>query len=92
MNEVWDLIDNYFLAFNISFIPIITNEVANSLAITASSFKPPLNPDIVHEIQMKHKPSIPNNIKHWKVFEDDQEIKRFIVVVEEFSISFVDQD
>ena len=41
---------------------------------------------------MKHKPSIPNNIKHWKVFKDDQEIKKFIEIVDEFLASFINQD
>ena len=41
---------------------------------------------------MRHRPSILDNIKKRKVFDDDKEIKRFIEAVEEFSTSFVDQD
>lgn len=41
---------------------------------------------------MKHRPSISENIKHWKVFEDDQEIKIFIETIEEFLASYIDQD
>lgn len=63
---------------NISFISRNSNQLVDSLAIEASSFKSPLNPKFVHEIQMKHRPSIPDTIKHWTIFEDDQEIKRFI--------------
>jgi ribonuclease HI len=40
-NEVWDLIDNFFSTFNISFIPREDNAVADSLAISASQFKVP---------------------------------------------------
>ena len=32
MNEVWDLIDNFFLAFNLSFIPREHNQKADSMA------------------------------------------------------------
>ena len=35
-NEVWDLIDSFISAFNISFIPREENTVANSLATSAS--------------------------------------------------------
>jgi ribonuclease HI len=38
-SEVWDLIDNFFLAFNISFIPREENTMADSLAISASHFR-----------------------------------------------------
>ena len=40
-NEAWDLIDNFFSAFNISFIPREDNVVADSLAVLASQFKVP---------------------------------------------------
>jgi ribonuclease HI len=39
MNEVWDLIDNFFLAFNISFVPREENTLVDSLAVPASKFK-----------------------------------------------------
>jgi ribonuclease HI len=84
-NEVWDLIDSFFLAFNISFIPREENTVADSLAISASNFKIPLPPRLRYDTEVKYRPSIPDNVKHWKVFEDDLEIKRFLETVEEFS-------
>lgn len=61
------------------------------MAIAASTFKAPFSPKLIHEIQMRHRPANPNNRKHWKLFKDDQEIKRFIETVEEFSASFIDQ-
>jgi ribonuclease HI len=91
-NEVWDLIDSYFLAFNISFIPREENTVVDSLAISASNFKIPLPPRLRYDIEVKYRPSIPDNVKHWKVFEDDLEIKRFLETVNEFSALHIDQD
>jgi hypothetical protein len=41
-NEVWDLIENFFLAFNISFIPREENAVVDSLVVSVSKFKVPL--------------------------------------------------
>jgi ribonuclease HI len=38
-NEVWDFIDSFFLAFNISFILREENTVADSLAVSARNFR-----------------------------------------------------
>ena len=43
-NEVWDLIENFFEAFNIQFIPRDENRLADSLVVAASTFKLPINP------------------------------------------------
>ena len=91
-NEVWDLIDSCFLAFNISFIPREKNVIVDSLAILASNFKVPLPPKLRYDVEVKYRPSIPENVKHWKVFEDDLEIKRFMENVEDFFVLHIDQD
>jgi ribonuclease HI len=91
-NEVWDLIDIFFLAFNISFIPREENVMADSLAVSASNFRVPLPPKLRYDLEVKYRPSIPDNVKHWKVFEDDLEIKRFLEVVDEFFALHIDQD
>jgi ribonuclease HI len=46
-NEVWDLVDNSFLAFNISFIPREENAPADLLAFTASLLKVPALPTVI---------------------------------------------
>jgi ribonuclease HI len=38
INEVWDLVDSFFLAFNISLIPREENSMADSLVVSASNF------------------------------------------------------
>jgi hypothetical protein len=91
-NEVWDLIDNFFSAFNISLIPRKENTLADSLSILASLFKIPLLPKIKYEVEIRYRPSVPDNIKHWKVFEDDLEIEKFLRSVDEFSALHIDQD
>ena len=91
-NEVWDLVDSFFSSFNISFIPREENAMADSLAISTSNFKVPLPPKFICDVEVKYRPSIPDNVKHWKVFEDDLEIKRFIEIVGEFSALHIDQD
>jgi ribonuclease HI len=91
-NGVWDLIDSFFLEFNISFIPREKNIVDDSLATSASNFKVPLPPKVRYYVEVKYRPSIPDNFKHWKVLEDDLEIKIFLDTVEEFLELHIDQD
>jgi hypothetical protein len=91
-NEVWDFIDNFFLDFNISFVPREDNSMDESLAVSASNFKIPLPPKLKYDVEVRYRPSIPDNAKHWKVFEDDLEINIFHETVEEFSALHIDQD
>jgi len=71
-NEVWDLIENFFEAFNIQFIPRDENRLEDSLTVAASTFKPPINPRLIYEVEMRQRPFVPDNVKNWQVFEDDQ--------------------
>jgi hypothetical protein len=86
------LIDSLFLAFNISFILRGENTSADSLVVLASSLKVTLLPMVKSDVEIKYRPSIPNNVKHWKVFEDDLEIEKFLQYVDEFSTLHTDQD
>ena len=47
---------------------------------------------LVYEVQMKYRPSLPDNVQHWKVFEDDDEVNRFLQVIDEFSETQIDQE
>jgi hypothetical protein len=47
---------------------------------------------LTYEIEVKHIPSIPNNIKHLQVFSDDQELKIFLETIDEFSTISTDQE
>jgi ribonuclease HI len=91
-NEAWDLIDNLFSAFNIYFIPREDNVVADSLAVSASLLKVPLLPMVNSDVEIKYRPSVLDNVKHWKVFKDDLEIKIFLQSIDEFSMLHIDQD
>ena len=71
-NEVWDLIENFFIAFNITFVPREYNETADSLALAVAYFKVPKVTHLKYPIDVRYRPAVPDNIKHWKVFSDDQ--------------------
>jgi ribonuclease HI len=91
-NEVWDLVDNFFLAFNISFIPREENQKEDSLALVVSTFRPPIGPNIKYQVEVRHRTTIPDNIKHWQVFSDDLELQIFLQTIEEFSSISIDQE
>jgi hypothetical protein len=80
------------LDFNISFSLREENTVADALPVSTSNFKAPLPPKIKYDVGVKYRPCIPNNVKNWKVFEDDPEINRFLEIVEDFSALHLDQD
>jgi hypothetical protein len=87
---VWDLIDNFFSAFNISFIPREENTLADSLVVSASLFKIPVLPKIKYEVEIIYSPYVLDNIKNWKVFKEDIEIEKFLQSVDEFYALHID--
>ena len=48
------------------------------MAVSASIFQVPKNPNKQYKIDVKHKPTIPDNTDHWNVFEHDKQINRFM--------------
>jgi len=82
-DEVWKLKDS-FNSFIISYILRAKNQLADSLLVSASPFIPPLPPKLTSEIQVKYRASLLDNVKYWKVFEDDDEVNRFLQVIDEF--------
>jgi ribonuclease HI len=91
-NEIWDLVDSFFLVFIISFIPREANAMDDSLVVSTSNFGVPLPPKLRYDVEVKFRPSIPDNVKHWKVLEDDLEIKIFMETIDEFFSLHIDED
>ena len=54
------------------------NHLNDSLAVFASMFIPPFPPKLSYEIQVMYRPSLPDIVKFWKVFENDDEISKFL--------------
>ena len=68
------------------------NQQADSLAKAAATFMPPTILKLNYYIEIRKKPSIPNNVKRWQIFEDDEQIKIFLEMVDEFSETHIDQE
>ena len=68
------------------------NLLDDSLVVSASLFVPPLPPKLSYDIQVKYRPSLPDNVKFWKVFENDDELSKFLQVVDEFFDMHINQE
>ena len=64
INEVWDLIYNFFLDFYITFVPREYNETTDSLALAVAYFKVPKVTHLKYPIDVRYRPSVPDDIKH----------------------------
>jgi len=76
------LVGNLFLKFNISFVLREVNQREDSLALAAITFKPPIGPNVKYEVEVRHRKTIPDNVKHWQVLSDDLELKTFLQTIE----------
>src|ERR1700733_4014011 len=76
---------NSLAEFQITKIPRAQNLHAHSLAMFASTCKLPFDPHHHFTAEVKHRPSVPNNIKDWQVFDNDTQINNFMTLQEEFS-------
>ena len=62
-DEVWRIRDS-FDYFCISYIPRVKNQLDDSLTVSSSMFVPPLPPRLTYEVQVKYRPSFPDNVKY----------------------------
>ena len=68
---VLDLMEG-FKECQFTVIPRGENFEDDALPIFASIFQAPEHPKENFQIEVRYRPSIPNNVEHWKVFEDDE--------------------
>ena len=84
---------NKFEAFNIRSIPHYLNFEVDMLANATSNLCP--RNDLSHDkffVELIYRPSIPNNIMHWKVFEDDEQIINFLHAEDTFKGLVIDDE
>jgi len=66
-NLVLDMLEN-FQAYSFMVKTREQNSIADSLAVSASLFIIPMHSIEQYEVEIRHRPAIPDNISHWKVF------------------------
>ena len=70
-NASRDLIE-CFKECSLNLIPIVQNCVVDSLATSTTTFWVPMHPVGKYEIELRHRPYVPDNVKNWQVFKDDK--------------------
>jgi ribonuclease HI len=81
-----------FSEYDLSAIPREKNQITDALATSASVYKIPIFPNKKYEIEVKHRPTVPDNIKYWQVFEDDKQVERFLQMSDEFDNINIDDE
>jgi hypothetical protein len=83
---------NNFFSFNINSIPRLNNYEADILANVSSNLFPAegLSPN-AFSIKLLFRPSIPDNITNWRVFDDNQQIISFLHMEETFQGAVIDE-
>jgi hypothetical protein len=84
-NVVLDTIE-LFDAFAIKVVPRERNVVVDALAVATSTLQPCR--ELVNgecKMEVIFRPSIPDNLEHWQVFNDDAQILHFLHSLKEFS-------
>jgi ribonuclease HI len=73
-------------AFNLIVIPREHNAKEDELAVAASTLQLPNGlADENISVEVIFRPSVPNNIDHWQVFDDDKQMIKFLTHMHEFS-------
>jgi hypothetical protein len=62
------------------------------LANSVSVFKIPIFPKKKYEIEVKHRPAVPDNIEYLQVFKDDKQIEIFLKMEDEFENVNIDEE
>jgi len=88
-NAVLDIL-KLFSEYTLTCVPPIQNSIADALAKATSSLKIPMNSSNKFEIHVKHHPTIPDNQRYWQVFQDDEEIKDFLLNKGKFKETSID--
>jgi hypothetical protein len=86
---VLDLLEE-FSEYEILAIPRGNNQIVDALDTSASVFKIPTFPNRKYEIEVKHRMTVPDNIKHWQVFENEKQVERFLLISDDLSNMNID--
>jgi hypothetical protein len=55
-------------------------------------FKVPIFPEKSYKVEVKYRPAVPDNMKHWQVFENDKQIEIFLKMENEFENLNIDDE
>ena len=81
-----------FEEYQIFIIPISQNVITDTFAVAASTFRIPLHPNTKYTIEVKHRPTILDNVKYWQVFKDDDHIESFLTLSDGYENMAIDEE
>lgn len=70
-NLVLDMLEN-FQAYTFMVKTREQNSIADSHVVSTNLLIIPMHSTEKYEVEIRHRPVIPDSITHWQVFEDDQ--------------------
>ena len=76
----------------LTVIPRKENVAVDALLVSPSVFQLPVYPCKQYQIEVRHRPIIPDSVDHWKVFEYDKRINRLMEMSREFNNTKLDQE
>lgn len=73
-----------------SVIPRGQNILADALAILANNCKMPFHSKRKYVVEVKHKSTVPDNVRYWQVFGNDEKIENLLQMKDEFESVNID--
>jgi hypothetical protein len=86
-----DLLEG-FLEYDLSVVPREKNKIIDAFSTSALVFKIPIFPSKRYEIELKHKLTVPDNVKHWQGFDDNKQVEIFLLMSGEFANTNIDEE
>jgi hypothetical protein len=66
------------------------NILADGLATSAATCKIPFRPTRPYNVEVKCRPTVPDNIRYWQVFGNDDQIEDFLQCKNDFECTNID--
>jgi ribonuclease HI len=91
INVVLDFLQ-CFTEYDLQVIPRGQNILVDGLATSAATCKIPFHPNRQYTVEVKCRPVVPDNIRYWQVFGNDEQIDDFLQSKNEFECANIDVD
>jgi hypothetical protein len=88
-NVVLDVLQ-CFTEIDLQVMPRGQNILADGLATSTTTCKIPFRPTHQYIVEVKCRPTIPDNIRYWQVFRNDDQIEDFLQCKNEFECTNID--
>jgi hypothetical protein len=81
-----------FIEYDLEAIPRDQDILVDGLATSTTTHKIPVHPNCQYIVEVKCRPIVPDNIKDWKVFGNDEQIENVLQSKNGFECANIDVD